>query len=140
MLPGDRHRPQGTRHRLPVADRTDGYHHAAWRVAVLAVRRARPIRASVDAGADHGGPGRRKAAGPTRWTTADDRRGKDAVASCRSVQWGQQSDGFSHVQRAAINIDGHGGADRGVSAGQGYALKNNKKKNNFPSLYPILFS
>src|SRR3546814_8802191 len=52
---GDRHRPQGTRHRLPVADRTDGYHHAAWRVAVLAVRRARPIRASVDAGADHGG-------------------------------------------------------------------------------------
>src|SRR3546814_629108 len=62
---GDRHRPQGTRHRLPVADRTDGYHHAAWRVAVLAVRRARPIRASVDAGADHGGPGRRKAAGPT---------------------------------------------------------------------------
>src|SRR3546814_20259568 len=81
-------------------------------VAVLAVRRARPIRASVDAGADHGGPGRRKAAGPTRWTTADDRRGKDAVDSCRSVQWGQQSVGFSHVQRAAINIDGHVGADR----------------------------
>src|SRR3546814_16961758 len=67
--------------------------------------------ASVDAGADHGGPGRRKAAGPTRWTTADDRRGKDAVDSCRSVQWGQQSVGFSHVQRAAMNIDGHVGAE-----------------------------
>src|SRR3546814_3400425 len=39
-------------------------------------------------------------------------RSKDAVDSCRSVQWGQQSVGFSHVQRAAINIDGHVGADR----------------------------
>src|SRR3546814_18502395 len=67
---------------------------AVWRVAVLAGRRARPKRSSVDAGADHGGPGRRKAAGPTRWTTADDRRGKDAVDSCCSVQWGQQSVGF----------------------------------------------
>src|SRR3546814_2978277 len=128
--------------RPPRSKRTDtlfpyttlfrSYHHAAWRVAVPAVRRPRPIRASVDAGADHGGPGRRKAAGPTRWTTADDRRGKDAVDSCRSVQWGQQSVGFSHVQRAAINIDGHVGADRVVSAGQGYALNNDKNIIIFP--------
>src|SRR3546814_20916295 len=60
---GDRHRPQGTRHRLPAADRTDGYHHAAWRVAVLPVRRARPIRASVDAVQDHGGTGCRNEEG-----------------------------------------------------------------------------
>src|SRR3546814_3827541 len=83
--------------------------------------------------------GRRKAAGPTRWTTADDRRGKDAVDSCRSVQWGQQSVGFSHVQRAAINIDGHVGADRVVSAGQGYALNNDKNIIIFPSCYPCAF-
>src|SRR3546814_5735077 len=62
-----------------------------------------------------------------------DRRGKDAVDSCRSVQWGQQSVGFSHVQRAAINIDGHVGADRVVSAGQGYALNNDKNIIIFPS-------
>ena len=34
----DRHRSEGARHRVPVADRADGYDHAARRIAVLAVR------------------------------------------------------------------------------------------------------
>src|SRR3546814_17037981 len=51
----------------------------------------------------------------------------------------QQSVGFSHVQRAAINIDGHVGADRVVSAGQGYALNNDQNIIIFPSCYPCAF-
>src|SRR3546814_15759628 len=78
--------------------------------------------------------------GITDWSSdvcSSDR--KDAVDSCRSVQWGQQSVGFSHVQRAAINIDGHVGADRVVSAGQGYALNTDKNIIIFPSCYPCAF-
>src|SRR3546814_4422507 len=62
-----------------------------------------------------------------------------SVDSCRSVQWGQQSVGFSHVQRAPINIDGHDGGERVVSAGQGYALNNDKNIIIFPSCYPCAF-
>ena len=47
----DGERPQGARHRVPLADRADGHHHAAGRIPVPCLRRAGAVRAVADPGA-----------------------------------------------------------------------------------------
>ena len=85
-------RSQGSRRRLPLADRADRHHHPARRAAVPHLRRAGAIRARVDPGTGAGRACRRAPPGPPRRPSRRHRprkaRRRNNRARCRRQQGG----------------------------------------------------